>query len=119
MTEPLSRSDAPSSDVHAEPVPGRVGHWLMMGCCLAMVAGVGIVVLGSWRATGSVDWTGAVLPLLVCVGAHLLMMGVWGRSCHSTASEDAAEEPERRSPPATGEAPGSTSGPAALAAEPR
>ena len=119
MTEPLFRADARSSDVHTEPVPGRAGHWLMMVCCLAMVAGVGVVVLGSWRATGSVDWAGAVLPLLVCVGAHLLMMGVWGRSCHSAASKDAAQEPEHRSPPATGEATGPSPEPSALAAEPR
>ena len=71
--------------------PHRAAHGLMMVCCLAMVGGIGFVAFGSWRATGSVDWAGTILPLLVCGGAHLLMMAVMGRSCHSSASRDVDE----------------------------
>ena len=119
MIEPLPPSDTSRADVHTGSGPGRAGHWLMMVCCLAMVAGVGIVVIGSWRASGTVDWAGAVLPLLACVGAHLLMMGVWGRSCHSTARKDVARVGDDRSPSASSEVTSSAPEPSALVGDPR
>ena len=78
--------------------PHRAAHGLMMVCCLAMVGGIGFVAFGSWRATGSVDWAGAVLPLLVCGGAHLLMMGLMGRSCHSSAAGDVEQTAPEAAP---------------------
>ena len=83
--------DYATIQTNADVGPHRAAHGLMMVCCLAMVGGIGLVAFGSWRATGSVDWAGAVLPLLVCGGAHLLMMAVMGRSCHSSASRDVDE----------------------------
>ena len=76
---------------NGDAVPHRAAHGLMMVCCLAMVGGICFVAFGSWRATGSVDWAGTILPLLVCGGAHLLMMAVMGRSCHSSAPRDVDE----------------------------
>ena len=76
----------------------------MMGCCIAMVAGAGIVVAGSLAATGSVDWTGTLLPLLICGGAHVAMMVFMGRSCHTSSTDEqqnaveADHEPATRSP---------------------
>lgn len=76
-------------------------HLPMMICCALMVAGGAFVVFGSLRATGRIDWMGAVLPLALCGGMHLAMHFLLGRSCHARAGEPSDE----RASPATVPAP--------------
>ena len=62
---------------------------LMMACCVAMVAAFGFVI---FTAPAGQSWGASALtalPLLACVGAHLIMHRFIGRSCHgSTASPE-------------------------------
>jgi len=59
----------------------------MMACCVVML----LPIAGFFVAGGSLAglWTKAGLfaPLLLCVGAHLVMHKLMGRSCHAAKSE--------------------------------
>ena len=62
---------------------------LMMACCVAMVAAFGFVI---FTAPAGQSWGASALtalPLLACVGAHLIMHRFMGKSCHgSTGSSE-------------------------------
>ena len=78
----VSADVAKAPDEHA--TFGKAHNFFMMACCVAMVAGVGILVATapatqSWSAT---LWT--AFPLLACVGAHLVMHKFMGKSCHGS-----------------------------------
>ena len=60
---------------------------LMMACCVAMVAAFGFVI---FTAPAGQSWGASALtalPLLACVGAHLIMHRFMGKSCHGSAVE--------------------------------
>jgi|GEM_PF-410406 len=93
---PLIRSAKAPALASADPeVEGQTGHStghgkLMMLCCAAMFAVFGFVV---YTAPAAQTWSSTLLsalPLLVCIGAHLFMHKVMGRSCHG-AKDQAAE----------------------------
>lgn len=91
MNERETLTDA--RDVATPDAPSRtMTHLPMMICCALMVAGGAFVVFGSLRATGRVDWMGAVLPLALCGGMHLAMYLVLGRSCHARTDEPSDKE---------------------------
>ncbi len=65
----------------------KLMHYGMMVCCAVML----LPIAGFLVAGGSLSglWSNAVVfaPLLLCVGAHLVLHKVMGKSCHR-ASED-------------------------------
>ena len=71
----------------------RFARYGMIACCLIMVAPIAIVLL-----TGGVDAVlgniGLFLPLAACLGLHVVMHRMMGRSCHG-----AAESPETEAAP--------------------
>ena len=78
--------------VHRSTVPAtsneKSGHgWFMMACCVAMFAAFGFVI---FTAPAGQAWSATVfaaLPLLGCVGVHLLMYKFIGKSCHGGGSK--------------------------------
>ena len=59
---------------------------LMMACCVAMVAAFGFVI---FTAPAGQSWGASALtalPLLACVGAHLIMHRFMGRFCHRSTA---------------------------------
>ncbi|MBD1548793.1 DUF2933 domain-containing protein [Roseibium aggregatum] len=68
------------------------GHNLfMMACCAAMVAGTGILI---WSAPAGQTIGQTLLlgvPMLGCIGMHLVMHRFMGKSCHSTQSSETKE----------------------------
>lgn len=67
-------------------------HFAMMACCVVMA----VPVVGFFLAGGTLGISGssvmAFAPLVLCVGAHLVMHKMMGKSCHSKASEHDAED---------------------------
>ncbi len=91
----ITRTSVPKAAKSASPSAAQVrsgSGMLVMACCVAMVAAFGFVIYTA--PTGQSWGTSALtpLPLLACVGAHLIMHRFMGRSCHgSTAKpEDAS-----------------------------
>lgn len=75
-----------------KPIKDRLMHYGMMACCVVML----VPIVGFLLAGGTMSglWSNAAVfaPLLLCVGAHLLMFKVMGKSCHSTKAKDSVEE---------------------------
>jgi hypothetical protein len=55
-----------------KPTADRLMHYGMMACCIVMLL--------------------PVAPLLLCVGAHLVMHKFMGKSCHSNEEKGSIEE---------------------------
>ncbi len=55
---------------------------MMLICCAAMAVGF-FAVIGRGGSTLS-----ALAPLAICVGAHLVMHKVMGKSCHGSKDEN-------------------------------
>ena len=75
-----------------KPTTAKVGrtnlmHLGMMACCAVML----LPILGFLAAGGTIGGllsnSVVFLPLLLCVGAHLVMHKVMGRSCHGSAED--------------------------------
>lgn len=74
----------------------KYGMW---ACCAVMLLPVGAyLVAGGW-ANGA-GGLATFAPLLLCVGAHLVMHRFMGKSCHGKAHDEAdtGEAPEARAP---------------------
>ena len=65
----------------------RIAKFGMAACCLIMAAPIGIVLLtgGFGAVLGNI---GLFLPLALCLGMHVIMHRMMGRSCHGAGSED-------------------------------
>lgn len=75
-----------------KPTADRLMHYGMMACCIVML----LPVIGFFLAGGTLAgmWgnASAFAPLLLCVGAHLVMHRFMGKSCHSDKANDTIEE---------------------------
>lgn len=80
----------------------KVMHYGMMVCCTVML----LPVAGFFVAGGTVAglWTNFAVfaPIALCVGSHVLLFKLFGKSCHKTKSDEtkvatpiAAMSPER------------------------
>jgi len=66
---------------------GKGHSHFMMACCALMVLGVGVVFATAPSASSWLETLGLALPLLGCVGAHLIMHRFMGRSCQNHESK--------------------------------
>lgn len=84
---------AVSANKHLDkPTEHSVFHWLMMACCVAMVAGVGLIILAAPEGQPLTQVLWAASPLLACLGMHLVMHKLIGMSCHSNKSKKDIEQ---------------------------
>ena len=88
----ITRNSVPKVAKTGSPPADQVksgSGMLMMACCVAMVAAFGFVI---FTAPAGQSWGASALtalPLLACVGAHLIMHRFMGKSCHgSTGSSE-------------------------------
>ena len=75
-----------------KPITDRLMHYGMMACCAVMLLPVAGFFLAGGTLAGMWGNAAAFAPLLLCVGAHLVMFKVMGKSCHSTKAKDPVEE---------------------------
>ncbi len=94
MQEGTGSSD---HDADSSSRPNRLMHFGMLACCAIMLLPLaGLLAAG---ATLGDLWSnvGVFLPLLLCVGGHLFIHRVMGRSCHETpAAQNDEMRAERR-----------------------
>lgn len=65
----------------------KLMHYGMMACCAVMLVPVAGFFIAGGTLAGFWQSAGAFAPLLLCVGAHLVMHKMMGKSCHSDADE--------------------------------
>lgn len=72
-----------------------MGTWIMMACCIPMVASAGLILWGMGAGADWVERSWALAPLGICLGAHLVMHKVIGHACHlknSSLQKDSSHE---------------------------
>ncbi len=71
--------------------------WGMAVCCSVMLLPIAAFLIGGGTIAGL--WSNATVfaPIALCIGAHVLMFKMMGKSCHApakkTQTEDSAEIP--------------------------
>ncbi len=66
-------------------------HYGMMICCAVMLLPVGAFFIAGGTIVGL--WTNVALfaPIALCLGAHVLMFKLMGKSCHRPQSEETTQ----------------------------
>ena len=60
----------------------NTGHWIMIACCIPMVFGAGLLLWGMDPDANWAERLSALAPIGICLGAHLVMHKIMGRTCH-------------------------------------
>ncbi|WP_298498484.1 DUF2933 domain-containing protein [uncultured Maritimibacter sp.] len=84
----------------ARPASGTLMKYGMWICCAVMLLPI-IAYLATGGVSGVSESLIAFAPLLLCVGAHLVMHRMMGRSCHGTARQTGAEDEAVEARPTT------------------
>ena len=78
-------------DTEKTEAPSKFMHYGMMACCAVML----LPVVAFFLTGGSIAglWTnlGLFAPIALCVGVHVLMFKMMGKSCHGSKSETQRE----------------------------
>lgn len=76
---------------NAKPASEKLMKYGMWICCAVMVLPI-MAYLAAGGVSGASEGFFAFAPLLLCVGAHLVMHRMMGKSCHGSAREIGAED---------------------------
>ena len=63
----------------------------MVICCSVMLLPVAGFLLAGSTIAGLLTNAGLFAPIALCVGSHVLMFKMVGKSCHSSKSEESTE----------------------------
>ena len=85
-----------NDDGYAAKGSGKLMHWGMMACCAAMLLPIAGYFIGGGTLSGLGSNSLAFAPLVLCVGAHLVMHKMMGKSCHSDDAAKPEASSERR-----------------------
>lgn len=66
----------------------------MMACCAVMLVPLSAFVVAGGTFGGLASNLGLLAPLALCLGAHVVMHRMMGRSCHDSAADTRVENPE-------------------------
>lgn len=61
---------------------GTMMKWGMMACCAVMPVPVASFLLAGGTIAGLWTSAGLIAPIAICVGAHLVVHRMMGKSCH-------------------------------------
>ena len=67
--------------------PSKLMHYWMMICCAVMFLPVAAFLLAGGSIAEIWSNVGLFAPILLCVGAHVAMFKVMGKSCHGSKDE--------------------------------
>jgi hypothetical protein len=73
---------------------GRSMKFGMMACCAVMLVPLGAFLLAGGTLGGLASNLGLLVPLALCLGAHVVMHRMMGRSCHDGTADTRQEDPE-------------------------
>jgi len=62
--------------------PSKLMHYGMMVCCAVMLLPVAAFLLAGGTLAGLWTNVGLFAPIALCIGAHVLMFKMMGKSCH-------------------------------------
>lgn len=88
----MSNTSDTKSSAHSQS-GSKLMHFAMMACCVVMLLPIAGFLLAGGTIGGLVSNLWAFAPLLLCVGAHLVMHKLMGKSCHTSESRDKTEKP--------------------------
>ena len=66
----------------------------MLACCAVMLVPLGGFLLAGGTLGGLASNLGLLAPLALCLGAHVVMHRMMGRSCHDRTADTRQEDPE-------------------------
>lgn len=66
----------------------KLMHYGMMVCCAVMLLPVAGFFLAGGTIGGLWSNSAAFLPIVICVGAHVVMHKMMGKSCHGTSDDN-------------------------------
>ena len=69
----------------------KLMHYGMMVCCAVMLLPVAAFLLAGGTIAGMWNNLGLFAPIALCIGAHVLMLKMMGKSCHSSKEEQDQE----------------------------
>lgn len=73
------------NDVQKETTgSSKLMHYGMMVCCAVMLAPATVFFLAGGTIAGMWSNLGLFAPIALCIGAHVLMFKMMGKSCHSS-----------------------------------
>jgi hypothetical protein len=84
---PEETAASPQSDTS-----GKVMKWGMAVCCSVMLIPVAAFLIGGGTIAGLWSNASVFAPIALCVGAHVLMFKMMGKSCHAPAKKIPAEK---------------------------
>ncbi|MCV0425220.1 MAG: hypothetical protein K5905_07090 [Roseibium sp.] len=70
----------------------RGNSLFMMACCVAMVAGTGILLLSAPAGQALGKTLMLATPMLGCLGMHVLMHRFMGKSCHAPSRKEKQDD---------------------------
>ncbi len=66
----------------------KLMHYGMMVCCAVMLLPVAAFFLAGGSIAGLWSNVGLFAPIVLCIGAHVVMFKVMGKSCHGSKDEE-------------------------------
>ena len=72
-------------------VSSKIMHYVMMVCCAVMLVPVAAFFLAGGSIAGLWNNVGLFAPIALCIGAHVVMHKMMGKSCHGSKQEQAEE----------------------------
>ena len=70
--------------------PSKLMHYGMMVCCTVMLLPIALFFLAGGSIAGLWANLGLFAPLALCVGIHVVMFKMIGKSCHETKDNAAS-----------------------------
>jgi hypothetical protein len=89
----VSSSEAPMSETNdpKQPMTSKLMHYGMLICCTVMLLPVAGYFLTGGTISGLWNNLAVFAPIALCIGAHVLMFVVMGKSCHSAPKKTAQD----------------------------
>lgn len=69
-------------------VSSKLMRYGMMVCCAVMLLPIAAFLFAGGSIAGLWNNIGLFAPIILCVGAHVLMFKVMGNSCHGSKDEE-------------------------------
>lgn len=78
---------------HKPTASSKLMHYGMMVCCAVMLLPVAAFFIAGGTIAGLWTNVGLFAPIALCLGAHVVMHKMMGKSCHGSKDERGHEDP--------------------------
>lgn len=77
---------------NAEKKPNLTGKWAMWACCTIMVVPLVSYLVVAQTSITTAGLVNSAIPLVLCLGMHLVMHKMMGKSCHDKPTRNSTTE---------------------------